>query len=114
KPARGIRNKFITKMESHEKEVPKYPIQNTLTQSIRREAAKQNRPEWMSLWCGQNPRASKQQSVSEMMSEILSEIDSMINGKIKEGYVQSTLIFNSYLITSNCHNHVLFRRRLFQ
>jgi len=84
KPARGIRNKFITKMQSHEKEVPKYPIQNTLTQSIRREASKQNRPEWMSLWCGQNPRSSKQQFVSEMMSEILSEIDSMINGKIKE------------------------------
>src|SRR5690625_319748 len=84
KPARGIRNKFITKMESHEKEVPKYPIQNTLTQSIRKEAAKQNRPEWMSLWCGQNPRSSKQQSVSEMMSEILSEIDSIVIGKIKE------------------------------
>lgn len=83
KPARGIRNDFITKMESHEKELPKYPIQNTLTQSIRSEAAKQNRPEWMSLWCGQNPRASKQQSASEMISEVLSQIDNIVDSKIK-------------------------------
>lgn len=83
KPARGIRNDFITKMAKHEKELPEFPLQNTLTQSIRQEAAKQNRPEWMSLWCGQNPRSSKQQTVSEMMSEILSEIDRLIKSKIK-------------------------------
>lgn len=83
KPARGIRNDFITKMEKYEEELPKYPIQNTLTQPIRSEAAKQNRPEWMSLWCGQNPRSSTQQAVSIIIPEILSQIDSIIKKEIK-------------------------------
>lgn len=82
KPARGIRNEFITKMARYEEELPKYPVQNTLTQSIRKEAAKQNRPEWMSLWCGQNPRASKQQSAGEVIREIRSQMDTIIAGKI--------------------------------
>lgn len=83
KPARGIRNEFINKMKSREVELPKYPMQNTLTQPIRIEAAKQNRPEWMSLWCGQNPRFSKKESVSEIISEILSQIDGIVNSRIK-------------------------------
>lgn len=78
KPARGIRNEFIMEMAKHEKEVPKYPIQNTLTKTIRSEAAKQNRPEMMSLWCGQNPRLSKQQSASEIISDIISQADEIV------------------------------------
>lgn len=78
KPARGIRNEFITKMTRHEQYLPKYPIQNTLTTSIRNEAAKQNRPEWMSLWCGQNPRLSKPVSAGEIISDLLYQIDEII------------------------------------
>lgn len=75
KPARGIRNDFIKKMSEHEKELPKYPIQHALTTQIRSEAAKQNQPERMSLWCGQNPRSSKRQSAGELLSEIISQVD---------------------------------------
>lgn len=78
KPARGIRNDFITQMAEHETDLPEYPIQNTLTKGIRSEAAKQNRPEWMSLWCGQNPRLSKNQSVGEMIAEIVAQVDGIV------------------------------------
>ncbi len=81
KPARGIRNEFILKMMKHEKELPKYPIQNTLTTSIRREAAKQKRTEWMSLWCGQNSRSSQYQTASETISDIRSQVDEMVKNK---------------------------------
>jgi len=84
KPARGIRNEFITKMTKYEKELPKYPIQNTLTKKIRSEAAKQNRPEWMSLWCGQNPRLSKPQSAMEVVSEICSQVADIVKSKKEE------------------------------
>lgn len=84
KPARGIRNDFINKMTKYENELPQYPIQNTLTTSIRSEAANQNRPEWMSLWCGQNPRGSQQLAASEVISEIISQVDSIVKSKIKE------------------------------
>lgn len=83
KPARGIRNDFINKMKVYEGELPKYPIQNALTSPIRREAAKQNRPEWMSLWCGQSPILSKRQDASEVISEMLSQIDHIVKDKLK-------------------------------
>ncbi|MCJ7841056.1 nitronate monooxygenase [Lederbergia sp. NSJ-179] len=83
KPARGVQNDFITKMAKHEKELPKYPLQNALTKQIRSEAAKQNRPEWMSLWCGQNPRSSKHQSASELISEILVQVNDIVKNQAR-------------------------------
>ncbi len=83
KPARGIQNDFIEKMTKYEKELPGYPIQNTLTQSIRSEAAKQNKPEWMSLWCGQNPRSIQEQTAGEKIANILSQVDDLIEHTIK-------------------------------
>src|SRR5699024_11132948 len=59
KPARGVENKFIAEMKQHEHDLPGYPIQNTLTKDIRKAAAEQNKPEYMSLWSGQNTRLSR-------------------------------------------------------
>lgn len=75
KPARGIQNKFITKMTPYEQSLPGYPILNTLTKSIRSEAAKQNRPEWIHLWSGQTPRLSKRQTVEKIILDIISQVD---------------------------------------
>src|SRR5699024_3961091 len=82
KPARGVRNNFIAKMEELEGKLPPYPIQNTLTKAIRSEAAKQNLPKWMSLWCGQNPRLSNQQPVSEIITKIVSQIDDIVKNQL--------------------------------
>ncbi|EQB37631.1 MULTISPECIES: NAD(P)H-dependent flavin oxidoreductase [Virgibacillus] len=78
KPARGIKNQFITKMAAYEEDLPSYPIQNALTKEIRREAANQNRPEWMHLWSGQGPRLSRQQAAGEMISKWILQIDERI------------------------------------
>lgn len=78
KPARGIRNDFITKMKKYEPYLPPYPIQNALTQPIRREAGKQKHSEWMSLWCGQNPRSCKQQPAEELIADIAAQIAQLI------------------------------------
>ncbi|GGH86593.1 nitronate monooxygenase [Pullulanibacillus pueri] len=83
KPARGIRNAFITRMAKHEKELPPYPIQNTLTKAIRSEAAKQNRPEWMSLWCGQNPRLSKPLPAGELIADLVAQVEQLIKSSRK-------------------------------
>lgn len=77
KPARGIQNDFITKMKQYEKYLPPYPIQNSLTRPIRSEAGKQNRAEWMSMWCGQNPQSCKTQSAGELIASIVSQIEQM-------------------------------------
>ncbi len=78
KPARGIRNAFITTMAGHVKDLPDYPIQNTLTKMIRSEAAKQNRPEWMSLWSGQTPRLSQKCSAGKIVLDIISQVDDTV------------------------------------
>ncbi|GAB2575242.1 NAD(P)H-dependent flavin oxidoreductase [Gracilibacillus alcaliphilus] len=78
KPARGIRNEFIQQMEKYQKDLPPYPIQHTLTQGIRSEAAKQHRPEWMSLWCGQNPRLCKQQPAGKLMETLVRQVENKI------------------------------------
>lgn len=83
KAARGIRNDFINELTPYEKDLPNYPIQNSLTQGIRSEAAKQKRPEWMSLWCGQAPRLSKNQSVEVLIESFLSQINVLLTEKIK-------------------------------
>ncbi|PIC63738.1 nitronate monooxygenase [Sporosarcina sp. P13] len=79
KPARGIQNEFIRELQPYEEGLPDYPIMNTLTSGIRKEAAKQNRPEWIHLWSGQSPRMSKKQTVNDLLADIVSQIDGIVH-----------------------------------
>ena len=71
--ARGINNKFISDLKNHEHSLPHFPVQNTLTQHIRKAASSQNNPDYMSLWSGQSPRLAKYQTVETLMKNIISE-----------------------------------------
>ncbi|WP_281975370.1 NAD(P)H-dependent flavin oxidoreductase [Halobacillus litoralis] len=75
KPARGIRNHFIEKMEGYEHELLDYPLQNSMTKGIRKEAAIQDRPEFMSLWSGQSPRLSQNKSAAEIIQSIILQME---------------------------------------
>jgi nitronate monooxygenase len=79
KPARGIKNRFIEEMEVEQDNVADYPIQNTLTQDIRKEAAKQNRTEFMSLWAGQGTRLSKEKFAADFIESVISEAKKILN-----------------------------------
>ncbi|MFQ3542873.1 nitronate monooxygenase [Halobacillus rhizosphaerae] len=81
KPARGIRNQFISDLKEFESELPGYPDQNSLTKPIRKEAAKQNKPEWMSLWSGQAPRLSTRKSATELIDGIVRQVEGLIQEK---------------------------------
>ena len=78
--ARGIKNKFILEMQEHEALFPDFPIQNTLTQDIRKTSASQGNKEFMSLWSGQSPRLAKTQTVETLIKNIITEAV-----KIKKG-----------------------------
>lgn len=56
RPARGIKNKFVEYFEASGVLPAVFPTQNTLTNDIRKEAARRNNPEFMSLWAGQATR----------------------------------------------------------
>jgi nitronate monooxygenase len=73
--ARGIVNNFILNMQSNESYLPDFPVQNTLTQDIRKVAASTNNKEYMSLWTGQSPRLAKQQTVNILIENIMSQAE---------------------------------------
>lgn len=71
--ARGIKNKFILEMQKHETSLPDFPVQNTLTQDIRKTSTAQNNPDFMSLWSGQSPRLAQSQTVKILIKNIIAE-----------------------------------------
>lgn len=71
KPARGIKNRFITEMRTHEDMLPPYPVQNGLTKTLRKEAAKQGNPDFMSLWAGQGYRMARKKSAGELIGQLV-------------------------------------------
>ncbi|MCI2255301.1 nitronate monooxygenase [Domibacillus sp. PGB-M46] len=75
--ARGIKNKFILDMQEHELLVPDFPVQNQLTQMIRKTSSAQNNQDFMSIWSGQSPRLAKNQTVKAFMKEIIEEANKM-------------------------------------
>lgn len=50
--ARGLRNRFIDRVGERDALILPYPIQNSLTRPMRTAAAKQDNPEYLSLWAG--------------------------------------------------------------
>lgn len=77
--ARGIKNTFMLEMDKHETSLPDYPVQNVLTQAIRKAASAQNNPEFMSLWSGQSPRLAKSQTAASLMKDIITAAKKIIN-----------------------------------
>ena len=57
KYARGIKNRFIDEMFSLENEIPNYPLQNSLTRSLRNASRDKGNRDFMSLWAGQGSRS---------------------------------------------------------
>ena len=73
--ARGINNKFIQAMQEKEKGLPDFPVQNTLTQDIRRASGEKKEPDYLSLWSGQSPRLARKVSAASLLEMIISEAE---------------------------------------
>lgn len=72
--ARGLENRFMREMESVEKRFPAYPVQNSLTASIRAAAAAKGDPELMSLWAGADIRRARPMPVAKLMQTLVAEM----------------------------------------
>ncbi|MFB9246021.1 nitronate monooxygenase [Massilia antarctica] len=72
--ARGLENTFMRKMESVEKQVPAYPVQNALTTGIRAAAAERGDTELMSLWAGAEIRRARPMPVAQLMQMLVAEM----------------------------------------
>ena len=76
--ARGIRNRFIEEMTPHEAELPPYPIQNWFTQSIRRAAAQEGRPEYLPLWAGQSAALGHRRPAAEAFAILVERTERLL------------------------------------
>jgi len=72
RPARGINNEFIRLMES--KIFLPFPIQNTLTASLRQLGVKTNNGEYQSLWAGQDYARTRNLSTKNLMLALKEEL----------------------------------------
>ena len=69
--ARGIENEFIRLME--DRVTLPFPIQNTMTASLRQLAAKTNNGEYQSLWAGQDYSRTRNLSAKDLMLTLKNE-----------------------------------------
>ena len=72
RPARGIDNEFIRLMEG--KMVLPFPIQNTLTASLRQLGSKTNNGEYQSLWAGQDYSRARKLNARNLMLALKEEL----------------------------------------
>jgi len=71
--ARGIKNRFIEEMSPLENEVPSYPLQNSLTRSLRNASKDKGDADFMSLWAGQGSAMSRKLTAQELVDCLISE-----------------------------------------
>ncbi|MBT2700639.1 nitronate monooxygenase [Bacillus sp. ISL-40] len=82
RPARGINNAFIQTYHDANISPADFPTQNTLTNDIRREAALQNKPEYMSLWAGQAIRLLQNEvSASKIIHDLVTGATRLLSFK---------------------------------
>ncbi|MEI8401651.1 MAG: nitronate monooxygenase [Alcaligenaceae bacterium] len=72
RPARGIDNEFIRLIES--KTVLPFPIQNTMTASLRQLAGRTHNGEYQSLWAGQDYSRARKLSAKNLMLALKQEL----------------------------------------
>lgn len=74
RPARAIKNRFLTEFEETGTRPLPFPSHNTVTRDIRTAAAKEGNSEFMSLWAGQSLRLINSKSpAAEMIREIMED-----------------------------------------
>jgi nitronate monooxygenase len=73
RPARGIVNRAMNEIEASGSILP-YPYQNSLTRDMRTAAAKQGRPEYLSLWAGQGAPLARRMPAATLVDTLVREM----------------------------------------
>lgn len=75
RPARGIRNAFIRRAETENMPILPFPVQNKATGPLRAAAAKQDNPDYVSLWAGQAFTLARRTAAADLVRAIVEECD---------------------------------------
>ena len=76
--SRPGRNRYLLEMASHEARYPDFPILNTLTGPLRKASAKENNPDFLSLWSGQSAAMSRNMPACELIELLVTETESAL------------------------------------
>lgn len=75
--ARGLKTTFSELFDSFSNILP-YPYQNKLTAVLRKEAKKQENPDFVSLWMGSSRAAIAEGSTTEILTRLIREVDTLL------------------------------------
>ena len=73
RPARGLRNEFIDKLEGRQDMILPYPLQNALTRPMRTAAAKLGNAGFLSMWAGQGVARCRAMPAGELVMRLAEE-----------------------------------------
>jgi nitronate monooxygenase len=74
RPARGIENAFIRRVEPVRGAIPPFPAQNTLTRPMRAAAAERGEPGYLSLWAGTEAHRARALPAAELVRALAAEL----------------------------------------
>lgn len=74
KLARGLNNQFIKNMQLYENDIVAYPVQNALTNAMRKEAKLKNNTDYMSMWAGENASLCQAIPAADLIAKLDKEI----------------------------------------
>ena len=75
KPARAIENRFTKALHDLESEVPPFPLQNSLTNDIRKAARQQGVADMMSLYAGQSSGIGRMMDAAQLIEILVQEVE---------------------------------------
>ena len=75
RPARAIPNAFVRHAHANGIPILPFPVQNKATGPMRAAAAKQNNPDYVSLWAGQAYTLARRTGAAELVRAIVAEYD---------------------------------------
>jgi len=73
KPARGIRNRYITEVENLNEPLLPFPLQYAVSGTLRKQATQTGNSEFMAMWSGQGVGLINPSSAAELMQELITD-----------------------------------------
>ena len=73
KPARGIRNRYLTEVEKLDEPLLPFPLQYAMSGTLRKQAAATGNPDFMAMWSGQGIGLLQSSGAAELMQNLIKE-----------------------------------------
>jgi nitronate monooxygenase len=75
RPARGLRNEFIARVEARAAAILPFPLQNSLTRPMRAEAGRRGDARFLSLWAGEGVERARAMPAGELVKTLVAEMN---------------------------------------